>query len=232
MTDQSVEEQTISQSDQADTPAAPTPPPEPPLEPRRPEVGRASAWVRLVAAGVLVVLVLASAAYLVTRGVRDGSVFSAGGTDLAGDRDTAMSQARQFALRLNTYGPDLLQGKTMPGYRTQVEQVLTDAYKADFEQGATLADATVSQTGVKATAQVWSTGVAAIDADTATVLVAGDLSYAYPKKAGSKEYVTARDEPYRWEVDLDKVNGTWLVDSFNPAESGAVSTTTQGDGAQ
>jgi Mce-associated membrane protein len=223
MTDQIIEEQASPTSDQADTPAP---------DRRTPRVGRGSAWVRLIAAVVLVALILGSAAYLALRGARDGSLFSGGGDALPADRDAAMSQARQFALRVNTYGPDLLQGKTMPGYRTQVEQVITDAFKADFEKGAPLADATVSQQGLKAAAQVWSTGVAAMDADTATVLVSGDLSFAYPKKPGSQAYVTARQEPFRWEVSLDKVGGTWLVDSFNPAEGGTVSTTSEGNGAQ
>lgn len=194
-----------------------------------------SRWVRFIAGVVLLALILASLGYLGTRWAKYGSgnVLSAGQSGLAAERDAAMSQARQFALRINTYGPSMLKGHTMPAYVAQVEAVLTDAYKADFEKGgAPLAVATVSQEHVKASAQVYATGVAGLGDDTATVLVAGSLNFAYPKTKGSTTYVKAAPEAFRWEVQLDRVNGTWLVDSFNPTEAGAVSTTTNGNGAQ
>lgn len=187
--------------------------------------GARARWAVL---GVLVVLIVASVGYLGVRvgqgsgslGDRFGQAFHPTQSSLAEDRDAAMSQARQFALRVNTYGPDMLQGKSMPAYRAQVEPVITDKLKAQFEQSAVLADATVAQNGLKRTCDVFATGVAAIDDDTATVLVAGDFTFAYPKSKGSQQYVRAADELFRWEVQLDKVDGTWLVDSFGPAESG------------
>lgn len=194
-----------------------------------------SRWVRLVAAVALLALIVASLGYLGVRWARYGAgdLFGAGQSPLASERDAAMSQARQFALRVNTYGPSMLKGKAMPGYVKQVEAVMTDAFKASFEKdGAPVVLATVSQDRVKVSSQVFATGVAALGDDTATVLVAGDLTYAYPKAKGSSRYVAATPEPFRWEVQLDKVGGTWLVDSFNPAESGSVSTTSGGNGVQ
>jgi hypothetical protein len=196
---------------------------------------------RWIVLAVLLALIVASLGYLGVRiGQGEGGLanrfsqaFHPTQSALAADRDAAMSQARQFALRVNTYGPDLLQGKAMPAYRAQVEPVITDKLKADFDQSATLADATVAANGLKRTCDVYATGVAAIDADTATVLVAGDFTFSYPKRPGSKQYVRAADELFRWEVQLDKVDGTWLVDAFGPAESGKVSTGTSGTpGAQ
>lgn len=204
----------------------------------RPVRGARARWVVL---GVLVVLIVASLSYLGVRigqgsgslGDRFTQAFEPTQSSLAEERDAAMSQARQFALRVNTYGPDMLQGKSMPAYRAQVEPVITDKLKAQFDQSAVLADATVAQNGLKRTCDVYATGVAAIDEDTATVLVAGDFTFSYPKTKGSKQYVRAADELFRWEVQLDKVNGTWLVDSFGPAESGKVATGTSGTtGAQ
>jgi Mce-associated membrane protein len=209
----------------------------PPREDPRPVRGARARWVVL---GVLVALIVASLGYLGVRigqgegslGNRVSQAFHPTQSSLSTDRDAAMSQARQFALRVNTYGPDMLQGKTMPAYRAQVEPVITDKLKAQFDQSATLADATVAENGLERTCDVYATGVAAIDASTATVLVAGDFTFSYPKHPGSKQYVRAADELFRWEVQLDKVDGTWLVDSFGPAESGKVSTTSGTTGAQ
>jgi len=191
---------------------------------------RRSAGVRWIVLGVLVVVIIASLGYLGTRVAKDGtgsgwgrvtSAFSADDS-LQTDRDAAMSQARQFALRINTYGPDMLDAKSgqMPKYRSQVEAVITAKYRADFEKdGVPLVEATVSQLAVKRTAQVYSTGVAAIDDDTATVLVAGSFTNAYPKKKGSSTYVPADPEAFRFEVSMVKTGGRWLVDSFTPVES-------------
>jgi hypothetical protein len=107
----------------------------------------------------------------------------------------------------------------MPKYRQQVEQVITAKYRTDFEKtGVPLAEATVSQLKLKRTGEVDATGVAAIDSDTATALVAGRFTVAYPKKKGSSEYVAAPPESFRWEVKLVKTEGKWLVDSFAPVE--------------
>lgn len=202
----------------------------------------ASAGVRWAVLGVLLAVLLASVGYLAERVVSDGTgsgwgrVSSAFSADdgLQAERDAAMSQARQFALRVNTYGPDLLDAKSgqMPKYRAQVEAVVSAKFRTDFEKsGVPLAEATVSQAGIKRTAQVYSTGVAAIDSDTATVLVAGSFTNAYPKKKGSSEYVTATPSPYRFEVSLVKTGGTWLVDSFSPVEKAATSGASGSTGA-
>lgn len=203
---------------------------------------RRSARIRWGVLGVLVLLIVGSLGYLGNRIVADGtgsgwhrvsSAFS-GEDPLQSERDAVMSQARQFALRLNTYGPDLLDATTkqMPTYRSQVEKVITAKYRTAFEKdGVPLVEATVSQLGVKRTAQVYATGVAVIDADTATALVAGAFTNSYPTKKGSSDYTAAAPEPFRFEVQLVKTGGTWLVDGFNPASQASTGSTGSGGSA-
>lgn len=199
-----------------------------------PEPHAASIWVRFGVAVLLAVVILASLGYFGWRlshesgstGARIGRTFDGASDDLPQERAEVMSQARQFALRINTYGPNLLQGKTMPSYRTRVDAVITPKLQAAFEKNAALADATVSQAGVKATAQVYATGVASLTGDSATALVAGSLSYSYPTKSGATTYTKPTSEPFRWEVELKRIGGTWLVDDFGPAESAQIGSST------
>ena len=197
---------------------------------------RGTAALRWGVLGVLVLVILASLGYLGGRVVGDGSgsgwgrVSSAfsGEDSLQGERDAAMSQARQFALRVNTYGPDLLDAKTgqMPTYRSRVEAVVTAKFRTDFEKnGVPLAEASVSQTGLKRTCQVYATGVAAVHDQTATVLVAGSFTNAYPKKKGSSKYTPTDPEPFRFEVSMVKTGGKWLVDNFAPVEKASAGAT-------
>lgn len=193
---------------------------------------RTSAAVRWGVLGVLLALILASLGYLGMRVANDGtgsgwhrvsSAFS-GDDGLQGERDAIMSQARQFVLRVNTYGPDLVDTKTgqMPKYRQQVEAVVSAKFRTDFEKnGVPLAEASVTQTGLKRTSQVYATGVAAVHDDTATALVTGSFTNAYPKKKGSSSYTAAPLEYFRFEVSLVKTGGTWLVDNFAPVEKAA-----------
>ena len=91
-----------------------------------------------------------------------------------------MSQARQFMLRINTYGPDLLaEDGTMPDYRAGVEEVITPKFQASFEQGVVAAEQTVSGAGLARTTEVFATGVSSLDADSAffsrAIRVSGDI---------------------------------------------------------
>jgi hypothetical protein len=191
--------------------------------------------------GLLVVLIVGSLGYLGARVADDGtgsgwhrvsSAFS-GDDPLQTERDTIMSQARQFVLRINTYGPSMLDAKTgtMPSYRDQVEKVISAKYRTDFEKsGVPLVQATVSQLGVRRSCEVYATGVAVLGDGTATALVAGEFTNAYPKTKGSSDYVNGPTEPFRFEVDLVKTDGTWLVDSFSPVGQNPVTGSTDGAG--
>ena len=175
--------------------------------------------LRLTLLVVLSVLLLASVAAVVyLAATRPVSALGVDGEQdaLQSERESVMAQAEQFMLRINTYGPDLLEGDTMPKYRELVEEVITPKFAADFEKNAPLAEATVKQAGLARTAEVFSTGVSAIDSDSATALVAGSITQSYPKSPGSDERVETEPAPFRVQVSLVKVKGTWLVDDFSP----------------
>jgi hypothetical protein len=180
--------------------------------------------------GLLVVLVAAVAAVGNLAATRPVPALGIDGDQAAvqSERESAMAQAEQFMLRINTYGPDLLEGDTMPTYREQVEEVITAKFAADFEKNAPLAEATVEQAGVGREAEVYSTGISAIDEDSATALVAGSFTQSYPSNPGSDDRVETEPAPFRVQVSLVKSKGEWLVDDFTPltgdaAETGAAS---------
>jgi hypothetical protein len=175
--------------------------------------------LRLTLLAVLAVLLLASVAAVAYLGANRPvpALGIEGDQDaLQSQRENVMAQAEQFMRRINTYGPDLLEGDTMPKYRELVEEVITPKFAADFEKNAPLAEATVKQAGVGRTAKVFSTGVSAIDSDSATALVAGSITQTYPSKPGSDDRVQTDPAPFRVQVSLVKIKGEWLVDDFSP----------------
>jgi Mce-associated membrane protein len=181
--------------------------------------------------GLLVLLVAAVAAVGYLGATRPVPALGIEGdqAQVQSEREAVMAQAEQFMLRINTYGPDMLEGDTMPKYREQVEEVITAKFAADFEKNAPLAEATVKQAGVGRTAQVYSTGVSAIDSDSATALVAGSFTQSYPASDGSDQRVETEPAPFRVQVSLRKIKGTWLVDDFT-ALTGDAGDTGQGGG--
>jgi len=176
--------------------------------------------LRLLLLAVLALLLLASVAAVAYLGAtRPVPALGIDGKQdaLQSQRESVMNQAEQFMLRINTYGPDKLSGDgTMPDYRKLVEEVITPKFSADFEKNAPLAEATVKQAGLARTAKVFSTGVSAIDSDSATALVAGSITQSYPNKPGSDQRVETEPAPFRVQVSLVKIKGTWLVDDFQP----------------
>ena len=184
------------------------------------EARTTSHGLRLTLLAVLAVLLLASVAAVAFLGAtRPVPALGIEGDQdaLQTQRESVMAQAEQFMLRINTYGPDqLADDGTMPDYRKLVEEVITPKFAADFEKNAPLAEATVKQAGLARTAQVFSTGVSAIDSDSATALVAGSITQSYPKKPGSDQRVETEPAPFRVQVTLVKIKGTWLVDDFQP----------------
>ncbi|GAA4377298.1 hypothetical protein [Nocardioides caricicola] len=172
---------------------------------------------RLVLLVVLLVALVASAATLGWLLVdREG-----GGSDNQADREAVMSQTEQFVLRLNTYGPDQLDGQGhLTEYRDQVKEVITAKFASDFEtSGLPIAEETVKTAGYGRTAEVYGVGVESIDADSATVLVAAGLTGSYPdpkQPDDPSKRVDADEDVLRWAVDLVKTDGEWLVDDYTP----------------
>ncbi|MDH2414526.1 hypothetical protein [Nocardioides sp. CER19] len=171
--------------------------------------------------GVLAVLGVLIVGSLVALGIqavhRGGNPFST--TDkVQAARDDVMSQARRFMVRVNTYGPDLLEGSKMPKYRSGVADLVTSKFGADFQKNVPYAEATVAQAGLARTTEVYAVGVGDLDLDRgrATALVAGSFTNSFPDPQDKTKRVPADPQPYRVEVTLVRQGGTWKVDAFAP----------------
>ena len=176
-----------------------------------------SATFRLVLLAVLVALLLGSAGVLVwLLAERRGS-----SGDLQSERETVMSRTEQFVLRLNTYGPDDLDDQGHLGdYQDRVDEVISPKFGSDFESsGLPIAEQTVKQAGYGRTAEVFGVGVQSIDSDSAVAIVAAGLTGSYPDPDhpdDAAKRVSGGEDVLRWEVDLVKTGGTWLVDDYTP----------------
>jgi Mce-associated membrane protein len=172
---------------------------------------------RVVLLGVLVVALVASVVTgLVLAPARGWLVHRTASDSLQADREAAMAQTQQFVMRVNTYGPGLLddQGQ-MPTYRSRVKAVITPKFAVSFDKSVTLAEQSVKSYGLARTCAVFSTGVEVIDSDSATVLVAGSISQTAKNRQG-KRVSAGEPSPFRLRVSLDKIDGTWLVDDYQP----------------
>lgn len=191
--------------------------------------GSASRGFRLGLLAVLVLVLVGSltwTGYLVatrTSGAggslaeRVGDVLS-GENVIAAEREQVMDVASQFMLRVNSYGPDdLAEDGTMPDYRSRVGELITPAFRADFDTQVGTAEQTVAQAQLGRECEVFGVGVSTMDSDSATALVAGAFTNTYPgngRRAG--ERVETEPAPFRVRVSLVKVSGEWLVDDFAP----------------
>lgn len=193
----------------------------------------ASPGFRLALAGLLVVLLVAGVAvvgYVVaTRSSSaDGNLaervsnVAQGRNEIQEERERVMDVASQFLLRVNTYGPDLLDDEgQMPEYRELVSELITAKFRADFEEQVGTAEQTVSQAGLGRTSEVYAVGVSTLDADSATALVAGQFTNSFPQGQGD-ERTDAAPSQFRVRVELVQVDGEWQVDAFAPVTGGGV----------
>jgi hypothetical protein len=171
-----------------------------------------SALFRLVLLGALVLALAASLVWVAAlRAHRTGAADA-----VQSDREAAMATTQQFVLRVNTYGPALLDSHgQMPAYRSRVEAVITAKFAASFEQSVPVAEQSVQHYGLARSCAVFSTGVEAVDGDSAQVLVAGSISQTVKNRRG-KRVSAGEPTPFRLRVSLDKVGGKWLVDDYAP----------------
>ena len=175
---------------------------------------------RVVLLGVLVVALLASAGALVwllaeRRGEADG---------VQSERDAVLRQTEQFVLRLNTYGPQGLDAQGhLADYGKQVAAVISPKFAADFEKdGLPIAEQVVAEAGYSRTVKVYGVGVESIDADSAKVIVAAGMTGSYPDPKHPKDdakRVASDPDILRWEVDLVRSDGAWLVDDYAPVNA-------------
>lgn len=145
-------------------------------------------------------------------GTDDASVVQA-------DREAAMAATEQFVLRVNTYGPRLLDSQgQMPAYRSRVKGVITPKFAVSFDKSVSVAEESVKTYGLDRTCAVFATGVEVIDSDSAQVLVAGSISQTVLNRKG-KRVSAGEPSPFRLRVSLDKIDGRWLVDDYQPVTS-------------
>ncbi len=200
----------------------------PPAARRGPLTSRASAPVfRLVLAAVLTLLLVAGlvlvAVVVLTRSSSaDGNLaqrvanVAQGRNEIQDERERVMDVASQFMLRVNTYGPDLLdEDGQMPEYRDLVSELITAKFRADFEEQVGTAEQTVAQAGLGRASEVYAVGVSTLDSDSASALVAGQFTNSFPQ-GKDQERVDGAPAQFRVRVDLVKVGGEWQVDAFAP----------------
>lgn len=181
---------------------------------------RPTARIRLILATVLALVSLVCAGVLVWMLV-DGPQDS----DVQDRREQVMSLTDQFVKRLGDYGPDMVDGSgQMPEYRQQVSEVISDKFATDFDKQVPTVEQLVAQAGVERSTEVFATGVSSVDEDSARVLVAGAFHDTYtPAASGGKKPRTIEQEPlpFRFSVDLVKVDDEWKVDDFTPVSGGS-----------
>ncbi len=120
----------------------------------------------------------------------------------------------------------------MPDYRERVSELITASFRADFETQVGTAEQTVAQASLGRECEIYGVGVSAMDADSASALVAGAFVNSYPGSGKrSDERIETDPAPFRVRVDLVKVEGEWLVDDFAPVTGSGV-TLDSGEGAQ
>ncbi len=119
------------------------------------------------------------------------------------DRRDALDVAEQFALRMDT-----VDGKDFDGYVKGINQLLTTKARTENVKTFDAMKQSYAAAEVKGQGKVLQRGVADIDADSATVLVAHDADVTTTQ--GDIEH------HYRWSVELVKVDGSWRVDDFTP----------------
>jgi Mce-associated membrane protein len=189
--------------------------------------------LRRVLAGVLAAVSVVCVALLVWMAA-GGRPSSSGGLELPREREQVMSLTDQFVKRLGTYSPDMLDDSgRMPAYREQVREVITPKFAADFDKEVATAEQLVAQGGITRDAEVFATAVSSIDDDSARVLVAGAFTDSYSRGTGDEARTVDQEPlPFRFVVDLVRIEGEWLVDDFTPVsapqESGGPATGTDG----
>jgi len=196
--------------------------PEVTTDSERPPSAPRAAVFRLVLLALLTLALVASIVWIpILLAHRQVTVFgrTLGSDDAAtvqADREAAMAATEQFVLRVNTYGPQLLDSQgQMPAYRTRVKQVITPKFAVSFDKSVPVAEQSVKNYGLDRTCAVFATGVEVIDSDSAQVLVAGSISQTVLNRH-HKRVSAGEPSPFRLRVSLDQIDGHWLVDDYQP----------------
>jgi len=128
------------------------------------------------------------------------------------NRSAVIAATQRFVNAANTYTPATFEDMTK-----QVRPMLSTKLRTSFDASNQDLVGVIEQTGLSSKGNVLKTGVASLDDDSAVVLVVADADTT------SKAQNSIRH--FRWQVDLVKVDGDWLIDDFtavvDPAMAGA-----------
>ena len=119
------------------------------------------------------------------------------------DRADVVAAAQRFVTLANTYTPETFEEMT-----DEVGDLLSTKLRTSFDAANEGLVSVVQQTKLTSTGTVKKTGVADLDDDSAVVLVVAD--------ADTTSTLRDSQRHFRWQVDLVKVQGEWLVDDFVP----------------
>ena len=114
-----------------------------------------------------------------------------------------MAQTEQFVLRFGTYGPDLLDEQGgMPDYRQRVKDVITPKFAVSFDKQAGTAEEIVAKAEISRSADVFATGVSAIDERLRDGAGGRHLHRLLPEAGAARAHaVPLRGEPGQGEGD-------------------------------
>jgi Mce-associated membrane protein len=111
--------------------------------------------------------------------------------------------AQRFTAEVNNYDVG-----TIDSYQSRIGPMLSTTFRGEFQKSMQDIVAAVKQSKMTSHGDVLTSAVSSVDPDSATVLVVAD--------ADVRTVFDTRKRHFRWEVDLVKVDGRWLVDDFKP----------------
>jgi hypothetical protein len=158
---------------------------------------------RLLSLGLSAALLVALAFAVVMTIVGSAGEPTATSTQESAERAEVQRVASAFAVNVNTYS-----SADIDSYAQRVRPLLTDQFVSSFDQAIKGIVSQVKATKLKSKGEVLVTGVSAVDPDSATVLVVSD--------ADVSSSVGSQARHFRWQVDLVRQSGKWLVNGFQP----------------
>jgi Mce-associated membrane protein len=130
----------------------------------------------------------------------------------AADRAAVLSAAQRFVVQWNTFDPAALDD-----YKTRVGKLMSTKFRSEFETQFVDVSKVVVASKMSSSGTVLKSGVATLDPDSAQVLVVADAAVSTTSDK--------RQRHFRWEIDLVKVRGDWLVDSWDAVQDPAAAVT-------
>lgn len=141
------------------------------------------------------------------------------GPDPAVEREQLLALGREFVVRFNTYGPDMLEEGRLPEYASLTD-LMSAKFAEAFEDNVGYAEQTVAEVGVGRSAEVFAVGIVSQDADSAELLVGGNAQFSYPSPQDEEERVEFDPQRFRYQVSLVRIDGEWVVDDLDDVDDG------------